>query len=339
MAAEPTIAGAERVATFLLTLERSAAAAILRHLAEDVVAEVVEAMESIDPTIATDDVVGQIYTEVAAMRYEGNIRPTTTKEFEQLLQAGLGGERAKSVLELIERRRRMERPFVVIEQLPPRTLARALADESSPAIAVVLAHIDPQLSAFVLGGFEVERALEVVRHMATLTPPSYEILTLIAQDLHARMLRFSEEPASRTNNQRLQTIAELLNSTNTEVGSGVLDGLAEADGDVVARIREFMFTWDDIADVDRRSMQQILGSVDTRTLAVALKACREEIETNVMENLSSRVKDMVAEERELAGPMPMSEVLAAREQIMKGVRALIESGSFKPAKGGDELVS
>jgi flagellar motor switch protein FliG len=339
MAAEPTIAGAERVATFLLTLERSAAAQILRHLAEDVVAEVVEAMESIDPTIATDDVVGQIYLEVAAMRYEGNIRPTTTKELEQLLQAGLGGERAKSVLDLIERRRRMERPFVVIEQLPPRTLARALAEESPAAIAVVLAHIDPQLSAFVLGGFEVERALEVVRHMASLTPPSYEILTLIAQDLHSRMLRFSEEPASRTSSQRLQTIAELLNSASAELGSGVLDGLAEGDSDVVGRIREYMFTWDDIADVDRRSMQQILGSVDTRTLAVALKACREEIETNVMENLSSRVKDMVKEERELAGPMPMSEVLTAREQIMKGVRALIESGNFKPAKGGDALVS
>jgi len=339
MASEPTIAGAQRVATFLLTLERSAAAQILRHLAEDVVAEVVEAMESIDPTIATDDVVGQIYLEVAAMHYEGNIRPTTTKEFEQLLQAGLGGERAKSVLDLIERRRRMERPFVVIEQLPPRTLARALAEESPAAIAVVLAHIDPQLSAFVLGGFEVERALEVVRHMASLTPPSYEILTLIAQDLHARMLRFSEEPASRTSSQRLQTIAELLNSASSELGAGLLDGLAEGDSDVVGRIREYMFTWDDIADVDRRSMQQILGSVDTRTLAVALKACREEIETNVMENLSSRVKDMVKEERELAGPMPMSEVLTAREQIMKGVRALIESGNFKPAKGGDALVS
>jgi hypothetical protein len=35
----------------------------------------------------------------------------------------------------------------------------------------------------------------------------------------------------------------------------------------------------------------------------------------------------------------MSEVLTAREQIMKGVRALIESGNFKPAKGGDALVS
>lgn len=339
MASKDSIDGAERVAAFLLTLERSAAAQILQHLAEDVVAEVVEAMEEIDPTIATDEVVEQIYTEVAAMRYEGNIRPTTTKELEQLLQAGLGAARAKSVLELIERRRRMERPFVVIEQLPPRTLARAMAEESPAAIAVVLAHVDPQLSAFVLGGFEVEKALDIVRRMATLTPPSYEILSLLAQDLHARMLRYAEEPESRSSSQRLQSIAELLNSSSAEMGAGVLDGLADTDANMVGEIRNYMFTWDDIADVDRRSMQQILGSVDTRTLAIALKACRPEVETNITNNLSSRVKDMVAEERELSGAMPMSEVLAAREEIMRGVRAMIESGDFKPAKGGDELVS
>jgi flagellar motor switch protein FliG len=48
---------------------------------------------------------------------------------------------------------------------------------------------------------------------------------------------------------------------------------------------------------------------------------------------------MVIEERELAGALPMSEVLQAREEIMRGVRALIDAGEFKPQKGGDALVS
>jgi flagellar motor switch protein FliG len=100
-----------------------------------------------------------------------------------------------------------------------------------------------------------------------------------------------------------------------------------------------MFTWDDIADVDRRSMQKILGTVETRTLAIALKACNPAVEENITSNLSSRVKDMVIEERELAGSLPMSEVLQAREEIMRSVRALIDAGEFKPQKGGDALVS
>jgi len=338
MANEP-ITGPEKVAAFLLTLDRSHAASILQHLAEDVVAEVVEAMQVLDPSVATDDLVQNLYGEVAAMRYEGNIRPTTNKELQDLLEAGLGPERATEVRRTLERRHQMERPFLEIEQLPPRTLRRALENESPAAIAVVLAHIDPRISAFVLGSFEVEKALDIVRRMATLKPPSFEILELLAKDLADRMRHYAQEPESRDSETRLQSIAELLNSADEALGGGVLEGLEETDDAMVSEIRNFMFTWDDIADVDRRSMQAILGSVDTRTLSIALKACRPEVEENIVSNLSSRVKDMVAEERELSGAMPMSEVLQAREEIMKGVRAMIENGDFKPAKGGDELVS
>ena len=56
-------------------------------------------------------------------------------------------------------------------------------------------------------------------------------------------------------------------------------------------------------------------------------------------NLSSRVRDMVAEERELAGAMPMTDVTAARDEIMTNIRAMIEAGEFRPNRGGDELVS
>ncbi|MEZ5977609.1 MAG: FliG C-terminal domain-containing protein [Planctomycetota bacterium] len=339
MASKEQIGGAAKVATFLLTLEREEAARILHHLGEDVVAEVVEAMEEIDPKIATDDVVQGIYEEVAAMRYEGNIRPTTSKELESLLQAGLGAERAASVLALIEKRHQMERPFLQVERMAPRALLRALENESPAAIAVVLAHIDPRLSAFVLGGFEVERALDIVKRMATLTPPSFEVLELLAEDLFQRMQQFAGEPEPRGSSERLQSIAELLNNSSAQIGSGVLDGISDSDADMATEIRNYMFTWDDIGDIDRRAMQQILGSVDTRTLAIALKACRPEVEENIVSNLSSRVKDMVKEERELAGAVPMSEVLQSREEIMRNVRAMIESGEFRPAKGGDELVS
>ena len=69
------------------------------------------------------------------------------------------------------------------------------------------------------------------------------------------------------------------------------------------------------------------------------KAAEPDVETNIMDNLSSRVREMVVEERELAGAKPMSEVVNARSEIMKSVRQLIEAGEIQPAKAGDELVS
>ena len=75
-----------------------------------------------------------------------------------------------------------------------------------------------------------------------------------------------------------------------------------------------------------------------RTLSIALKACPPAVEQNVMNNLSSRVRDMVADERELAGAIPMTEVAAARGEVMTAVRALMDAGEFSPARAGEELV-
>jgi flagellar motor switch protein FliG len=85
-------------------------------------------------------------------------------------------------------------------------------------------------------------------------------------------------------------------------------------------------------------MQKILASIDTRTLAIALKASPEPVLDNVMRNLSSRVRDMVIDEKELIGPMPFSEVLQSRAEIMAAVRVLMDNGEFSPARAGEELV-
>ena len=93
----------------------------------------------------------------------------------------------------------------------------------------------------------------------------------------------------------------MLNQASTEVEQTVLQGIAKDDETTAQEIRERMFAWEDLAAIDKRSMQKILGAVDTRTLSIALKACQPEVEDNVMSNLSARVRDMVTEERELAG--------------------------------------
>ncbi len=117
-----------------------------------------------------------------------------------------------------------------------------------------------------------------------------------------------------------------------------MEGIEAEDSDMAGEIREYMFTWAELSTIDKRAMQKILGSVDTRTLSIALKACAADVEENISSNLSTRVKAMVIEERELAGAVPMSEVMQSRGEIMKAVHSLIESGDLSPARSGEELV-
>jgi flagellar motor switch protein FliG len=336
------LTGPQRVAAFLLSLDRDAAAAMMRHLSDDVVTEVVEAMSSVDSSFAGVDLMKRLHGQVAVRVHKPpGVQPATADELEHLLVRGVGGERAEQVLEQIQNRRLHERPFALIESEPPSKVARLLENESPAAMALVLAHLDPALSATVLANLEVEAAMDVVRRMANLRPPSFDVLLLVARDLRQRIDNLGAAPIDRTQDEAYQTIADMLNRSDTEIEKGILDGLGdvENDAELAAEIRDHMFTWNDIASIDKRAMQKVLASIDTRTLSVALKAADPAVETNIMDNLSSRVRDMVAEERELSGAMPMSEVVQARAEVMKAVRALIEAGEIQPAKAGDELVS
>ena len=333
-------AGTQKVAAFLLSLEKETATSILKHLRDDVLIEVAQAMTEFDPKIFEAQGMDQVWRELAlAVNGPKRLESSDERSLSEMLEGALGPQRSQTLLEQIQARRLQERPFLSLEEVSAQQLASVLQDESAAVAALVLAHLAPALSAGVLGLFEAELALDVVSRMANLTPPGLETLQSIAEDLSARIQDLGSTPGPAGPADRLRTIAEMLGFVKEDIELAVLDGLAEQDDDIATEIREFMFTWDDIATIDKRAMQKILGSVDTRALAVSLKGSNAAVEANVMANLSARVRDMVGEERDLAGPMPMSEVLAARNEIMLAVRKLMEVGDFRPTRQGEDLVS
>lgn len=338
--ADRELNGVDRVASFLLSLEEKQAAAVLRHIGPDVLTEVAEAMTRVDSAVATPQRIGEL-KRLLAVQATGpkTLRPRKESELGALLNEGLGAQRSREVVDRLRERRAHDRPFFELESLPPEDLARSLANESPAVCALVLAHLDPTVSSAVLSEFEPERALLVVKRMTSLTPPGIEMLRSIADSMKERLREIAASPVAPDPEKRLKTIAAMLNLSTPEIEQSVLQGIAEDDEATAKEIREHMFAWDDLATIDKRSMQKVLGSIDTRTLSIALKACNPAVEEKVLSNLSSRVRVMVAEERELAGALPLAEVLAAREQVMTTVRAMIEAGEFSPSRSGEDLVT
>lgn len=340
MAVDQGPTGAHRAAAFLLSLEKEDAASVLREIEPRLVIQVIEAMGNLDDSLAAPESVQQLYADLAQhVHVREGVRSKDEVELRRMLEDTFDQGQAQSVLDKMQERRLQERPFLAIEYEPPSNIAIALEDESDAVIAAVLAHLSPGLSAGVLGAFESERALSIVRRMASLIPPSFETLRAIADELATRLEKIAEGPVPPDRGKRLKTIAEVLAYSQPDIESSVLEGIDEEEPEMATEIRDNMFTWNDLGSVDRRAMQKILATVDTRTLSIAMKACDEAVETNLMNNLSSRVKAMVLDERELAGAVAMSEVDRSREEILKGVRALISAGEFSPARAGEDLVT
>ena len=136
----------------------------------------------------------------------------------------------------------------------------------------------------------------------------------------------------------VKAAAEILNN----MGGGekaILETISETSEDISAALRDEMFTFDDIGKLDKKAMQKILGQIDTRVLAVSLKAATEAVEKNIFENLSKRAGEMVGEERDTLGPMPLSEVLESQQQILSIVRDMMDKGEIAASAGaGEQMV-
>ena len=332
--------GHERVAAFLLSLDRAVAANILKSLKPDVVVAVSQAMLELDPRIGEESAVNDLYRELALhLNGPHHVKACDDDELRQILAGTFGDKKGGEVLQQINERRRKDRPFLQVEKFPPGTIFRALHHESVPVVSLVLAQLPPGLSAKIIRLFEEEAALAIVKRMAVLSPPNVAMLQAIALNLEEALQIAVTEPEEPDPSVRLRSIAELLNHTTPELEKSVIEAIAEDDADMASELREYMFTWEDVSTIDKRAMQKILGTVDTKTLSIALKACSPEVANNVLGNLSQRVREMVSEERELAGAVPMSEVQCARDDIMKNIRAMIEAGEFAPSRAGEDLVA
>jgi flagellar motor switch protein FliG len=297
-------------------------------------------MTELDPKLQDRAAVDALYTELSrSLHSPSKPRAAADGELSTLLESSLGKDKSKIVLNEITERRRHERPFARLEKLPSAVVGRALREESAAVAALVLAHLEPKLSAEILAAFEPEAAVDVVKRMSQIVPPAFDTLATVAESVEARVTIVGARPSPVEPKDRLKTIAQMLTLSQKEIEKAVLEGLEDTDKEMVGTIREFMFTWDDLATLDKRGMQKVLSSVETRALAIGLKGSKPEVEANIMNNLSTRVRAMIADERELAGALPMAEINQSRDVIMKAVRGLLESGELSSSKAGEELVA
>ncbi|MBL6721943.1 MAG: hypothetical protein ISQ08_11100 [Planctomycetes bacterium] len=339
-AAAKKVDGVQKVAAFLLSLDKEISAKVMRSLDPKVVSRVAEAMTDLDGGLCTPEAVDGLYVDIAnTVNKRTGVRSQDDFELHEILAGTYGDEEAARVVGEIHERRRREQPFGFLDGCSTDLVTRLLADEPVSVVALILSHVSPNVSAAVLGTFDEERALATVKRMTQVSPPNVDCLLSMADDLRDRVRTLAAMPAPPDPGESLRTIADLLNHSVGDLEKSVMGCLGELDDELVDQVRGFMFTWDDLATIDRRAMQKILASVETQTLSLALKGSSKEVEANIMENLSSRVREMVADERELAGAVPLADVQAARSEVMTTVRALMDAGDFTPARAGQEMVS
>jgi flagellar motor switch protein FliG len=121
------------------------------------------------------------------------------------------------------------------------------------------------------------------------------------------------------------------------IEASVLASIREHDAELAQKIQDQMFTFDNILDLDDRSVQLLLREVQSETLIIALKGTSQELKDLIFKNMSTRAAEALKEDLEAKGPVRLSEVEAEQKEILKIVRKLVDEGQIVlGGKGGEE---
>ena len=115
-----------------------------------------------------------------------------------------------------------------------------------------------------------------------------------------------------------------------------MDGLEEIDVDLMMKIQDQMFTFDNLATVDNKGIQVLMRNVEPEQLMVALKGAPEEVLARFMDNMSERARGMFKDDMDARGPVRVADVEDAQKKIMRLARKLSDSGEL--ILGGADFV-
>ncbi|MFN9334523.1 MAG: flagellar motor switch protein FliG [Planctomycetota bacterium] len=338
LAANKPLTVERTIATVLLSIDQELAAKVLRSFSDDTLDKVTRAMQELQEVAVDRDGVRSCYSSaVKRMRQGGVARGDVGGLMKSVLSRAFGEERSADVTRRANSDILAKRPFVVFESIGAEDLAQLLAEEHPQIAAVFLAHIDRKKGGEVLQHLEEDARADLVQRVATLDRTPVDVVQRVLEVMRKKvkdrgLTSMRSDPASW-----IKAAASLL----INLGGGdkaVLDKIEVIDAEIASQIREQMFTFDDIQKLDKKSIQKILSSVDSRQLAVSLKAATPTVEQVILGNLSKRAAETVREERDNLGPMPLSEVLAAQGEILKSIRAMIDKGEIKSGTSNEQMV-
>ena len=350
------LSGAQRAAMLVSTLDERKATAVLEHMSEKSLQRLYKAARSLEGiSISKEEKLRTVSSFLRAQResalFVGDVSSRFERTFQKVLGTGQDAEEDGEASQAVAKADDAQPPDGAEQDEPSETcqkvsdlvkgvseqeLARVLSQESARCAAVFLSVMPGETAGLLLNRLEQEKREAIARRMIGMGEVQREIVMEVARGFQSRLQATESGTGRGSEEERLDELASMLSRLESESQKRVLGGIQEADPDRAEQIERRIFAFEDLVNVEARSLQKLLRDVDPSTVAVAIKGVPDELEEVILSNLSGRVAEQVDEERELAGRVPLSEAREARDEIRKKAREMDQAGELFFRSGGQQ---
>ena len=322
--------GPQRAAVLLLLLGEKYGGPIWAMLEEDEVKKVSLAMAQLG-SIDAKTVEALMADFISRLTSTGAVTGSLDRT-EELLNKIFPADQVAAIMGDI-RSASGKRMWQRLSHIDPEILANYLRNEYPQTVAVILSRLRADHTARVLSIFPDDFAIDVINRMLKMEAIQKEALEHIEETLRTEFVTTISQ-ASRRDAHEL--MAEVFNAFDRQTESRFLSALDETNRGASKKIRDLMFTFDDLTKLDPGSVQTLMRHVDKDALGKALKGANEVVRAFFFSNMSTRAAKNLQEEMASMGPIRLKDVDAAQTKLVTLAKELADKGEIMISKNRAE---
>lgn len=319
-------------------------AILLRAIGEDAAAQV---MKQLDPkeikklgsfmngtAQISKEEEESVIAEFKAASAAGEVQFQAKDFIRTILTKALGPEKAARIIESMTRK--SYPGLEALKWVDVKTIAQMLKVEHPQTVAVVLAHLESDQAGQVLALLPETMRGDVALRLATMEDVQPDVLEELSQSLQETLMASKGLGAQTIGGA--EVMADILARLDKATESGIMAKIAEKSQPLADAIRALMFVFDDLTKLDDRSMQELMKEISKDDLPLALRGANPDVKAKFFKNMSTRAAEMLKDDMESKGPVKVSDVEKAQQNILKVLRKLEEEGRIVVAGAGEAMV-
>ncbi len=329
-----TVSGVTAAAILLMLLDETEAATILGSLEPDEVKSLGAAM--FDSSNASEGEVESALDQfLQRTRNISALSINAAPRIRKVITQALGNVRADNILASIAPQSSAA-ALDILRWMEVRVIARILSEEHPQVSALVIAVLTPDVAARALEGLPDDTQSDLLYRAACLTTVNADAIA----DLERIFARYTDvkgvAPQMKLGGK--SDIAKIVNAMPKPSSDRFLKSVKKRDKVMGQAIEDEMFIFENLNDLDAKSLGLLLRSVNSEVLTLALKGASQPLVDKALGSMSSRAAQGIRDDMADRGPTKRAEVEEAQKSIIMTARQLAEEGQLSLGGRGDDYV-
>ena len=317
-----TLSGPEKAPIFIALVGEELATSLCGELQEKeliMLRQGVHRMSQITP-----EDIDEVFEDTCRHLKKANIFAEGSSDYlQRVLGKARGPEKASAVLSRIFQEDSGDDTYGVdvLHEMDAKTMAQLLQEEHPQTVAFILAHLYPAHAGEVFGLIPEDKQAEVAFSITRLGSTSPGAIEEVSKVLRNEIRQVQGKQVGG-----VRPIAEILNFVDNATEARVMDGLTELEPELSERIRQLMFTFEDLGKIDNQSMQVLIREVEKDKWVMSMRTASPNLKKKIFGNMSERAGALLKEEIESMGPVRLRDVEAAQREVIDLARRLESEG-------------